>query len=40
MRSKLLFDFHQTVFSGTKSVRGLRLPKYQVRNCHDFFFSI
>ncbi|XP_025423216.1 threonine--tRNA ligase, cytoplasmic isoform X2 [Sipha flava] len=29
MRSKLLFDFHQTIFSRIKSVRGLRLPKYQ-----------
>lgn len=31
MRLKLLFDFHQTIISGTQSVRGLRLPKYQVR---------
>lgn len=32
MRLKLLFDLHQTIIFGTQSVRGLRLPKYQVRN--------
>lgn len=32
MRLKLLFDFHQTIISGAQSVRGLRLPKYQVIN--------
>jgi len=31
MRLKLLFDFHQTIISGTQFVRGLRLPKYQVK---------
>jgi len=32
MRLKLLIDFHQTIIPGTQIVRGLRLPKYQVRN--------
>lgn len=37
MRSKLLFDFHQTVFARIQSVRGLRLPKYQVRKYVYYF---
>lgn len=32
MRLKVLFELHQKIISGTQSVRGLRLPQYQVRN--------
>lgn len=36
MRSKVLFDVHQKIISGTQS-RGLRLPQYQVRNVKNLF---
>lgn len=32
MRLKALFDVHQKIIFGSQSVRGLRLPQYQVRN--------
>lgn len=36
MHLKSLFDFHQTIFFGIQSIRGLRLPKYQVKNANIF----
>jgi len=39
MQLKSLFDFHQTIISGSQLVRGLRLPKYQVRNIDIYIFS-
>lgn len=35
MRLKVSFNFHQKITPGTQSVRGLRLPQYQVRNIED-----
>lgn len=40
MRLKSLFDFHQTILFGIQSIRGLRLPKYQVKSANIFLGKI